>query len=248
MGISENEWRISNTWVPAAQATTLTSPRTLVTLGCWWDGTTPITALPTDSNGTFVPSFPRNPELDHAPLQNQIAHQAAALAGEHVITPPGIAVRGDGYFLVLEVTGLDATNSVADFGHARQAHPMFGHGDPNSIQAMKVSTGGETAQVGDLAVALFSMDPLQNPDMKITLPEGWTSIGHNDVALQNIGYRACCRLVTVPGRQTVACAWTDDSTFVAEATIVIFRAARSTLSAGRLEVRAESSPSGPATL
>jgi hypothetical protein len=226
VGISEKEWKVSHVWVPATQALSLSSKSTIITLGCWWDNSGVVTALPADSAGRFTNAVVRRVGLSHAPFQNQIACQAGAAIGLHVITPPRIGVRGDGYFLVLEVEGLDAGSPIRDTGQSRDSHPQFGHGDPNSIQSISVSTDGTAAQVGDLAVAIFAMDPCDNPDINIELPEGWTSLGFNDVALLNIGYRACCRIVTEAGRQSATCTWTDDSTFVAEATLVVFKAAR----------------------
>lgn len=186
-----------------------------------------VSALPVDSNGTFIRAIDRVVGLSHAPLQNQVTVQAGPALGRHVITPPSIGARGDGFFLVLEVSGLDRNSLIRDVGQSRESHPMFGDGDPNTIQSIRVSTDGVAAQPGDLAVAVFSMDPCDNPDIRISLPDGWTSIGSNNVAMQNIGYRACCRIVTEPGRQSAFCSWTDDSTFVAEATLVVFKAERS---------------------
>lgn len=225
VGISEDEWKVSHAWVPATQSLTLSSSKTIITLGCWWDNFGVITALPADSNGTFVNAINRTVGLAHAPFQNQIAYQAGAAPGPHVITPASIGARGDGFFLVLEVEGLAASSPIRDSGQSRESHPIFGHGDPNTIQTISVSTDGTAAQAGDLAVAIFAMDPCENPNIKIDLPEGWTSLGSNDVAIQNIGYRACCKIVTEAGRQSVACRWSDDNTFVAEATLVIFKAA-----------------------
>ena len=133
-------------------------------------------------------------------------------------------------FLVLEVEGIDASSPIRDRGQARISHQQFGHGDPNSIRTIRVLTDGTATQVGDLAVAIFAMDPFDNQDINIDLPEGWTSLGFNNVALQNLGYRACCRFVTEAGRQTATCKWTDDSTFVAEAALVVFKTVRSTSS------------------
>lgn len=228
-GISEKEWKVSHVWVPASRSLMPSSGTMIITLGCWWDNFWVVTALPTDSNGPFTNAIVRSVGLSNAPLQNQIAYQAGAEVGPHVVTPPVIGARGDGFFLVLEVEGLDAGSPIRDSGQSRQSHPQFGDGDPNTIESISVSTDGTAARVGDLAVALFSMDPCDNPDIHINLPEGWTSVGFNDVALQNIGYRACCRIVTEAGRQSATCNWSDDSTFVAEATMVIFKAARPAL-------------------
>jgi hypothetical protein len=228
VGISEEEWKISHSWVPSTQLLTLSSKKTIITLGCWWDDSWAVTALPTDSNGKFINAINRTVGLSHAPLQNQIAYQAGTAVGQHVITPPKIGKRGDGYFLCLEVEGLDENSPIRDSGQSRKSHAPFGHGDSNTLESISVSTDGAAAQIGDLAVAIFSMDPFDNPNINIDLPEGWMSIGFNNVAVQNIGYRACFKVVSEPGRQSATCTWSDDSTFVAEATMVIFKVARPT--------------------
>ena len=228
-GISEEEWKVSHVWVPATRSVTLSSEKTIITLGCWWDNFGVVTDLPAGSNGAFTNAIKRSVGLAHAPFQIQIAFQARAAAGQLVITPPKIGARGDGYFLVLEVDGVDAGSPVRDTGQTRESHPMFGDGDPLTIETISVSTDGTAARAGDLAVAVFAMDPCDNPDIAISLPDGWTSLGANDVALQNIGYRACCRIVTEAGRQSATCTWSDDSTFVAEAMLVVFKAGLSPL-------------------
>ena len=227
-GISEKEWRVSHVWVPSTQSLMLSSRNTIITLGCWWNHAGPIAALSSDSAGTFSNALVRSVGLAHAPVQNQIACQTRAAAGQHVITPPRIGPRGDGFFLVLEAEGIDANAPIRDSGQSRQSHPFFGDGDPDTIESISVSTDGTAARVGDLAVALFSMDPCDNPNINIDLPAGWTSLGFNHVALLNLGYRACCKMVTDPGRQSATCTWSDDSTFVAEATMVIFKGSGTT--------------------
>jgi len=113
---------------------------------------------------------------------------------------------------VIEVAGLPTGDVIRDSGQARESHPIYGHGDPNSIQAITVTTEGSAAQREISPVAIFVMDPIANPDIKISLPEGWTSLGHNDFVVDNVGYRACYRIVTAPGTQTATCTWSDDST------------------------------------
>jgi hypothetical protein len=225
-GISVEEWKVSHVWVPATQSLTASTNRTIMTLGAWWDDHWVVTALPTDTNGTLTNAIVRSVGLANGPLQTQIAYEAAAAAGRHLITPPKIGARGDGFFLVLDVGGLDATAPIRDSGQTRVSHPMFGHGDTNSIESISVSTDGTAAQVGDLAVAVFALDQYENPDMHIDLPEGWTSLGFNNAARQNICYRACCKIVTEAGRQSATCTWSDDSTFVAEAALVVFKTGR----------------------
>jgi hypothetical protein len=226
VGISEKEWQVSRKWVPANQTAFISTNCLLATLGCWWDDSWSVTAAPTDSNGHFSKSAPRIVKLDDAPLQTQVSHQSPVAIGEHLITPQPIGGRGDGFFVVLKIEGIDAESPIRASGQARLSHPLVGANDPDSIQSISVSTKGSDAVVGDLAVAIFTVDACDNPDIKIDLPSGWTSIGANSVAIQNIGYRACCRLVTEAGPQAATCRWNDRSSFAAEATLVIFKAAK----------------------
>lgn len=224
VGISEQMWQTSDVWVPATQSRTITGTKSLITLGCWWDDSGGLSQLPTDTNGVFIKA---NQSLGfaNAPVQTQVCYQTTAAAGPHTVTPPFIGSSGDGYFLLLEVEGLAGNSPVRDSGGARVSHPFYGHGDPNTIQSLTVTTTGSAAQPGDLVVAVFLMDNFSNPNINITLPPGWTSLGFNNSAVDNIGYRACYRTVTATGQQSATCTWTDDSTFVAEAAIVVFKAA-----------------------
>jgi hypothetical protein len=226
-GISEKEWKVSHKWVPANQSVTISSNQMILSLGCWWDDSGNVSPLPKDSLGEFV-AVPRKSDLANGPLQNQLAYQSAPAAGEHVVTPPNLGARGDGFFHLLRIEGLDAASPIRDRGETRISHPMVTGKDPNSIQKIEVSTDGAVAQEGDLAVAFFSMDACENPDIKLQTPEGWTLIAANNRALQNIGYLVCCKIVSQPGKQRVTCTWTDDSTFVAEATLVVFKARQKT--------------------
>lgn len=223
IGISEKEWQVSRKWVSTVQVADIGESAMLVTMGCWWDDSWHVTSLPLDSAGTFTHPFPRKMEVAKAPVQTQIAIQSKPALGTHIITPPGIGSRGDGSFLVLKIKGIDMNSPVRDHGQVRDAHPHVGLNDPNSIESITVSTEGAFAEAGDLAIAIFAFDACENPDVRVDLPEGWTSVGFNNVALQNLGYRACCRVVTEAGRQTATCHWKDKSTFAAEACLLILK-------------------------
>jgi hypothetical protein len=222
VGISEQAWQASDVWVPATQAHTVSASKALIAFGAWW-GNGLGTPLPVDVNGTFLAAV--NPTTSGAPLRVQVSYQTDAATGIHTITPPDLSPTGDGFFLLVEAHGLAAASAVRDVGYTRDIHPFYGPGDPNTIESISVKTNQTYAQVGDLAVAIFAMDNNSNPDINISLPPGWTSIGFNDAVVDNIGYRACYKIVTVPGQQIVTCNWTDGSTFVAEAAIVVFKKA-----------------------
>jgi len=139
----------------------------------------------------------------------------------HTVTPDAIGRSGDGFFLLLEAQGLDSASLIRDFGHSRTWHPKVGPGDPNTIQSISVTTDGSAAQVGDLAVAIIGQDSYGDNN-QMSLPEGWTSLGVEHSALDNICYRACYKIVTTPGPQAVTGSWVSNSCFVAEAAIVVF--------------------------
>ena len=226
VGISEQAWRASDVWVPATQSKAVDGTSMLIALSAVWTAGVVFGPLPTDANGVFQHALNRvTNQIAHAPFYVQVGYQTNSVAGLHTVSPIGVGDSGDGFFLLLEVTGLQPGDSRVDTGHIRHSHPFYGPGDPNTIQTITVATDGAAARAGDLAVAIIGMDNNSNPDINITLPEGWTSLGYNDEVVDNIGYRACYKIVTTPGQQTVTCGWTDNSTFVAAAGIVVFRAA-----------------------
>ena len=52
-----------------------------------------------------------------------------------------------------------------------------------------VSTEGESAVPGDLAISIFVMDNNSNPNIQTQLPSGWTLLGKNDAAVDNAAER-----------------------------------------------------------
>ena len=232
LGIGRQDWQASDDWVPAIQSHAVSGSNMLITLGAWWDGGdfatdfVKLSRLPTDTIGLFTGVVTNGSPYAEDPVRTQIALQASPAPGLHAVTPPPIGVNGDGFFVLVEVGGLATNAPVRDTGHARVWHPFLnGAPDPNSIETITVSTDGTAAQVGDLAVAVFVMDNNVNSDIQISLPTGWTSLGFNNEVVDNIGYRACFRIVTEAGRQTATCSWTDNTTFVAEGAIAVFKPA-----------------------
>lgn len=223
VGIAEQAWRASDVWVPATLSHTVSAvePTTLITVGAWWGGS----SLPTDTLGAFSRAVRRLTNNTLWPVQVQMTYQTDPQPGRHDITPPGIGASGDGFFLLLEASGLNGDSPIRDSGYATDFRPSYPPDDP--IDQITVTTEGTGAMRGDLAVAIFVMDNISNPDIQISLPEGWVSLGYNDVAVDNIGYRACYKVVSSPGVQTASCSWSDPNGFVAEAAIVIFTASDS---------------------
>ncbi len=222
MGTNAQYWQASDVWVPATQSITISGSNALITLGAWWDGNNVATLPPTDTNGLFVSAVPVKFSLYGYPVQVQVTCEINASAGGHLVTPAAISGSGDGYFLLAQVPGLSSGSPVRDSGYATNWHAYYGFNDPNSIQAITVTTDGNAAQIGDLAVAIFVMDNESNPNIDISLPAGWTSLGFNNNATDNIGYRACYKIVSAAGRQSVTCSWTDDSTYIAAGAIAVF--------------------------
>ena len=227
VGITEQLWQGSDEWRPATLSHTVSGAKTLITLGCWWDGSGG-SRLPTDTIGAFTAAVNPTTPSGQSPVRVQVAYQAGAAAGLHTVTPDFLGSSGDGFFLLTEAEGLATDSPVRDSGHARDWVPIRCPTNPDTIQTITVATDGAAAQVGDLVVALFAMDPCSNPDIQGGLPSGWTSLGFNDVVVDNIGYQACYKVVTTAGTQTAAWTWIDDSTFVAEAAMVVFKRASAT--------------------
>jgi hypothetical protein len=216
----------NTTWEPATLSCVVSNTQTIITLGTWWDGywdgsSSREGVMPTDSNGTLSAAMNLGYPANEDPLLVQVTYEASPNAGLHEVTPGGIWLAGDGYFVLAVANGLATNSPVADVGHARIWHPEYGPGDPQSIQSISVATDGSAARVGDLAVAIIGQDNYE-ANNQMSLPPGWTSLGVGNDATDEICYRACYKIVTAPGRQSISCDWVSTSCFVAEAAIVIF--------------------------
>ena len=219
-GISAKHWRSSDVWVPATQSVTVSGSMALIALGAWWDEGYTTSALPKDTNGSFISAV--TPKLGGPPVQVQVSYQAAAAAGGHSVTPPSVGVRGDGFFLLLEAHGLASSMPVRDSGYALNWHEAHGRSDSNNISNISVSTDSSAARSGDLVVGIIVQDSYEDNN-QMGLPAGWTSLGVENSALDNICYRACYRIATSPGPQSLTCSWVSSSCFVAAAGIVVFK-------------------------
>jgi hypothetical protein len=222
IGVSEQDWPLNNGWDPPSQSSIVTGSNTLLALGAWWDANDRVTPPPIDNNGSF--SLAVTPKIGYYPLEVQVAYQTNSAPGVHVVTPTTIGSSGDGYFLLAQMQGLAQGSPVRDAGYTTNSHTGYGPGDPNVILSATVTTDGSAAQVGDLAVAVFSQDDYEDNN-QMSLPAGWTSLGVGNHAIDNICYRACYKIVSSPGRQSVTCSWVDSSCFVTAAAIVIFKQA-----------------------
>ncbi len=230
VGTSVQFWAASDAWAPTTQARVIAdTTKLLVTCGAWWDGNGLPSALPTDSSGTVVAavnpsSFTGNVSY---PLTVQIGYVLAPSAATHTLTPPAIQSGGDGYFTLLELSGIDGTTPVRETGTAVSFHTPVTPPDSGTYQTITVETSGSTAQVGDTAVAIFMMDPnsTSNSNIAWVPPSGWWVLENKFNATDCIGYLLCCATVLTAGKISATATWTDANTFVAGAAIVVFKKA-----------------------
>lgn len=223
-------WTGDTTWNPATVSHAVDSTaKTLVTLGAWWNsnlspGGAP-GALPTDNNGTFTAAINPACESGEEPIVCQICYQSSPAVATHVVTPPSVADSGDGYFALLEIPGLATSSVLRDSGYIRDRHAPVSPPDPASIQTITVETDGSLAEVGDIAVAAFVMDPnsTSQTDVKWVPPSGWYVLDNKFNLTDNVGALFCCAKVTTAGKISVTATWTDPNTFFAGAAIAVFK-------------------------
>jgi hypothetical protein len=230
VGTSVQFWSASDAWAPTTQSRVIAdTTKLLVTAGAWWDGNGTPSALPTDNHGTFTAAL--NPtitgESPTTPVVTQICYQLAPSVNTHTITPPAVQSGGDGYFTLLEIAGIDGSTPIRDSGRNRSFHAPVTPPDSNTIQSMAVATDGSLAQVGDTVVAVFCMDPnsTSNSNIAWVPPTGWHVLVNKPNATDNLGVLVCCAVVTTAGKITATATWTDPNTFVADASIVVFKKA-----------------------
>jgi len=231
VGTAEQFWIASDAWSPTTISRVISdTSKLLVTLGGWWNSNlTPggsAGAVPTDNNGTFTAAI--NPAVvsGDEPIVSQICYQVAPTAATHIVTPPSLNTGGDGYFTLLEIDGIVGGGSpVRDSGRIKNRHAPVTPPDPSTIQSITVETSGTDAVVGDIAVAVFVMDPntTSNSDIAWVPPAGWFVLENKYNATDNVGALFCAAVVTSNGKISATASWTDANTFYAEASIVIFK-------------------------
>lgn len=225
-------WTGDSDWNPATVSRAVDSTsKTLVTLGAWWNsnltpGGSP-GALPTDNNGTFVAAVNPACESSEEPIVCQICYEASPSVATHVVTPPSVASSGDGYFTLLELSGIDNAAPLRDSGYLRNRHAPVSPPDPDTIQTITIETDESLAQVGDIAVAAFCMDPnsTSQTDVQWVPPSGWFVLDNKFNLTDNVGALFCCAKVTTAGKISATATWTDPNTFFACAAIAVFKAA-----------------------
>lgn len=226
MLFSTGNWSPSSTSLSGVQSRNL-----IVSMGGWWDavnGGSGLTALPTDTNGTFSASGnarPNNPGVPTPvpgwPVVPQMGHQLSANAGSHTITPFNVGPGGgDGYFVAAEFSGGSAgTWTLVDSGNQ-----WVGSGTAGAIDTVTVNTAGSLAAVGDLVVSICSTDGdptafgLSNPSNL-----SWNNIATTSTTTNNIGFGAAWRLATVAGTQSATWDTPDTACEMSFAAIAVFR-------------------------
>lgn len=230
VGVASQFWIANDAWNPLTISRAISdTSKVLVTLGAWWNsnlspGGSP-GAVPTDNNGTFVAAINPAVESGEEPIVTQICYQTSPSVATHVVTPPSLLDSGDGYFALLELSGIVGASPVRDSGRIKSRHPPVSPPDPDTIQSMTVETDGSLAQVGDIAVAAFVMDPnsTSNSDIAWVPPAGWFVLENRFNATDNVGALFCCAKVTTAGKISATATWTDNATFYAEGAIVVFK-------------------------
>lgn len=225
VGAIKQDWAADTAWVSSPVAVTTASGDVLVTVGGWWDDTFPRPSdLPTDSAGTFVAAH--NPTISggEVPVGTQVCYEATPSVGAHSVTPPSIGTDGDGWFAVLKIPGRNTTTPIRDTGTIRSYHTPVTPPDGATIQSLTVSTSGSSADIGDIALLTVVCDPnsITNSDVAFVPPAGWFVILNKFNMTDNIGVLICVAKVTTAGQISATTTWTDNATYVAEASIVIF--------------------------
>lgn len=231
VGVASQFWIANDEWNPLTISRAISdTSKVLVSLGAWWNsnlspGGSP-GAVPTDNNGTFVAAINPAVESGEEPIVTQICYQTSPSVATHVVTPPSLLDSGDGYFALLELSDIFGGSSpLRDSGRIKNRHAPASPPDPATIQTITVETDGTSALVGDLAVAVFVMDPnsTSNSDIQWVPPEGWFVLENRFNATDNVGALFCCTKVTAAGKVSATATWTDNATFYAEASIAVFK-------------------------
>lgn len=220
-------WTPDNDWQSPGNVTLtgVAAGNLVVSLGAWWDTVRSNGAaqgIPTDSNGTLAagisPTLPDTTPAPGWPVSGQICRILSAAAGNHVITPPGLGVDGDGLFFAAEFSG----GVAGTWTQVEAASNIALSGTPGAVDGVSVSTAG-AAQVGDLVVALCTTDG--NPSaIGVGAPSGFA----NEILLTttttvNIAAGAGWMIATSAGAQTASWTWADNDCQLGQACIAVFR-------------------------
>jgi hypothetical protein len=224
--LQKQDWVADDAWVATTAAVTIASGDVLVSVGGWWNdtGTHPV-PVPTDNNGTFTATV--NPDISTGenPVSVQFCHQATPTVGSHTVTPPSLATTGDGYFALVKLAGIDTSSPIRDTGRTRNWHTIHSPPDPATIQTITVTSSGSSAQVGDICLLAVVMDPnsTSNTDVAFVPPAGWWVLVNKFNCADNVGFILCAAKVTTAGQISATVTWTDANTFVADATMVVYK-------------------------
>lgn len=226
-GQAAQPWAASDNWSPTSLGISISaSGKVLVGCGGWWGTASMPMPLPSSNvDGSFTSVINPTQAGGGDYVYTQFSVLADPTTGAHTITLPDLQNDDDGYFVLLEFDGVDTANPVRDSGHTHDYHTPSTPPDPSSYETCTVVTDGSAAQVGDFAIAQFVMDPnsTSNSNIAWVPPAGWYVLANKFNATDNVGYLLCVALVTSPGTITAIADWTDNATFVRDASILILR-------------------------
>jgi hypothetical protein len=218
--------QIAQTWHVGAWATAsitlaeVAPGDAIVVLGAYWgDLVARSSTEPTDDHGALQRVLDQGPAIvgrKKPPVFAQLYVELDAAPGRHTIVPPYLGgPAGDGTLYVAQVRGLTERRVIAT-GEAR----LTG----SRIPELAVALDG-AAEPGDLVIALAGYDNVEPRDHTgfSHPPAGWTALGLNDDAANNVPSELCYRAAAARGGQALTWTWTDPSVNVAAAVIAALR-------------------------
>jgi hypothetical protein len=213
-------WHVG-AWAPASITLTDVAPgdAIVVLAACWGDLEARSSTEPTDDQGALRRVLDQGPATvgrKKPPVFAQLYVELDAAPGPHTIIPPYLGgPAGDGTLYVAQVRGLTERRVIASGDRwVRGAR----------IPEIVVATEGP-AEAGDLIIALAGYDNVDQRDHSgfSHPPAGWTPLGLNDDASNNVPSELCYRGAPAGGEQSLTWTWTDPSVNVVTAVIAALR-------------------------
>jgi hypothetical protein len=192
----------------------------IVVLGVYWgDLPAGTSTAPTDTAGVLKVAVDQGPSIvgrTKPPVFAQLYVELDAAPGSHTIVPPYLGgPAGDGTMYVIQIRGLTDHRVVATGKSWRKSA---------AIADVFVALGG-SAEPGDFVVALGGYDNTEQRDHAgwSHPPPGWTGLGVQEDAANNVPSELCYQVAPAAGPQGVTWTWTDPKVNVAAAVIAAFR-------------------------
>jgi hypothetical protein len=192
----------------------------ILVLGAYWgDLEAGTTTAPTDDHGTLTRIVDQGTSIvgrKKPPVFTQLYAELAPAPGAHTIIPAYLGgPAGDGTLYVVQVRGL-TEHRVITVGSSWAK----GTGLRSASAALEAP-----AAPGDLIVAIGGYDntaPVDRPGWSPP-PTGWTALGSQDDASNNVPSQLWTRTAEAPVAQQVTWAWTDPTVNVTAAVIAAIR-------------------------